>query len=473
MKKTKVIATLGPASNDSSTIKKMILSGADIFRINGSHTPREKIGGITSLIHSIGKELQRPVAVMLDLQGPKIRVGEFPGGSMTLKKGDKVILQTTLKKGDGTFIPVQYPEFHNDVEAGCRILLDDGNLALKVISKKGKRVAAKVLFGGVLKDKKGINLPEVSISAEPITKKDYGDLQAGLEAGVDFVALSFVRSGGDIAKLRKRINRTSPSVEIIAKIERHEAVANIAEIISEADGVMIARGDLGVELPASRVPVIQLDILQRCFYLSKPVIVATQMMESMITNRRPTRAEVSDVANSVRAYADAVMLSAETATGKYPVEAVSQMTAAALEMERYQHSKHRIPPWEWRREMLPPTDRAIAYSACRLAELLSANAIIAITESGHSVKRVASPHPNVPIFAFTRHEATMRKLSLVRAVTAFHLEFQNGFYKTVSEIFKILKKKRFLKNGDRVVITSGIRMGVKGSTNLLVVEEVK
>ena len=473
MKKTKVIATLGPASDNPATIRKMVLAGADLFRINGSHTAREKIGDITRRVNKIAKELGKPVGVMLDLQGPKIRVGEFSSGSMLLKKGAKVVLETTTKKGDGTFIPVQYTNFHNDVEPGCRVLLDDGNLSLKVISKKGKRVVAKVLHGGILKDKKGINLPEVSVSAEPITKKDYGDLQAGLEAGVDFIALSFVRCGDDIAKLRKKIKRTSSTVEIIAKIERHEAVANIAEIISEADGIMIARGDLGVELPASKVPVIQLDILQRCFYLSKPVIVATQMMESMINNRRPTRAEVSDVANSVRAYADAVMLSAETATGKYPVEAIAQMADTALEMERFQHSNHRIPPWEWRREALPPTDRAIAYSACRLAELLSANAIIAISESGHIVKRVASPHPNVPIYAFTRHASTMRKLSLIRAVTAFHLEFEEGFYKSLTEMFKILKKQRLLKVGDRVVITSGIRMGVKGSTNLVVVEEVK
>jgi pyruvate kinase len=338
--------------------------------------------------------------------------------------------------------------------------------------KKSGSVTALVIDGGILKNKKGINLPDSSITANPITKKDNSDLKAGLSAGVDFVAISFVRCAADIRRLRQIVTRKAPHTEIIAKIERHEAVNNIEAIISEADGVMIARGDLGVELPAEKVPVIQLKIVQLCHYMSKPVIIATQMLESMIVNPRPTRAELSDVGNSVRFYVDAMMLSAETATGNHPLESVVQMSNTAVEMENYQHTFHRIMPWEWRREQPPPKERALAYTAARLLELLSARAIIVISETGFTVKRVASPHPNAPIFAFTPHEETMRKLALVRNVLPFQFSFKLDLSKNLKRIFLILKKKKLLKKGDRVIVISGLKMGVKGSTEMVMVEDV-
>jgi pyruvate kinase len=416
--------------------------------------------------------METPVAVLLDLQGPKMRIGEFKSGNMQLKRNSKVSLKVTDSKSDGSFIPIQYGNFMKDVRLGDRVLLDDGNFALKIIEKKPGQVKVRVINGGTLTNKKGINLPDSLVTANPITKKDIDDLKAGISAGVDFVAISFVRCAADIRLLRKIIAKTAPHIEIIAKIERHDAVNDIEAIVAEADAVMVARGDLGVELPAEQVPVIKLKIMQLCHHMSKPVIIATQMLESMIVNPRPTRAEVSDVGSSVRFYVDAMMLSAETASGKHPVESVVQMSKTAIAMENYQCSFHRIMPWEWRWEKPPPRERALAYSACRLSELLSAKAIIVISETGFTPKRVASPHPNVPIFAFTPSDETVRKLTLVRNVTPFKFSFKNDMVKNIDGIFRLLKKKKLLKKGDRIVLTSGLVMGVKGSTKLIMVEDV-
>jgi len=472
IKKTKILITIGPSSDSPSTIEKLIKAGTNMFRINCSHAGTKDIGRLTKLIRGISKKLNLPVAVVLDLQGPKMRVGEFEYGSYELIKGRKVTLVVTTDKSDGSFIPVQYLNFYKDVSVGDRVLLDDGNFAMKVLSKTSKGVTARVIDGGTLKNKKGINLPDTLVSANPLTKKDLNDLKYGLSAKVDFVAISFVRSAKEIRHLKKLIAKKSSHTDVIAKIERHEAVTDIEAIVNETDAIMIARGDLGVELPAEKVPVIQLKIVQLCHYLSKPVIIATQMLESMINNPRPTRAELSDVGNSVRFYVDAMMLSAETASGKHPVEAVTQMSNTAIEMEKYQLSFHKVMPWEWRNEKSPPKGRALAYSACRLSELLNAKAIIVISESGFTVKQVASSHPNTPIYAFTQHPETMQKLSIVRNVTPYCYSFKGDLTKNIGGIIDLLKEKKAVKKGDPIIITGGLTM-TKGSTRMLMVEEVK
>ena len=473
MKKTKILITVGPASDNPATIERLIKAGTNMFRVNCSHASPKDIIKLTALIRSVSKKVEVPVAVVLDLQGPKMRVGEFDDGFIQLKKGAKLTLTVTDKKSDGSFIPVQYRDFHKDVSVGQRILLDDGNFSLKALSKNGKDVVARVIDAGILKNKKGINLPDTAVSTDPLTRKDLSDLKYGLQAGVDFVAISFVRSALEIRKLKKLISKTSPHTEVIAKIERHEAVQDIEAIVMESDAVMIARGDLGVELPAAKVPVIQLQIVQLCHYYSKPVIIATQMLESMIVSPRPTRAELSDVGNSVRFYVDAMMLSAETASGKHPVEAVTQMSNTAIEMEDYQNSFHKVMPWEWRHEKEPPKGRALAYSSCRLSELLKAKGLIIITETGFTAKQVASSHPNTPIYAFTPHKETMQKLSIVRNVTPFQHRFKGTLQENIAVIHDILKEKKLVKRGDPVVITGGLDLGVKGSTRMMMIEEVK
>lgn len=472
MKKTKIIATLGPACDNLQTMRSQIRAGVDVFRINSSHASLDDIGRLTKMVHSVSKSCGKPVAVILDLQGPKIRIGEFIGGGVELNRGDIVTLRVSSRKSDGSFIPVAYRRFHEDISVDSRILLDDGNIALEATGKKGKEITARVIHGGRLKDRKGINLPDASISADPVTARDIKYLHAGIEADVDFVALSFVKSGSEIRRVKKIIRLGKSHAEVIAKIERHEAVQNMDEIIKETDGVMIARGDLGVELPAAKVPVIQDEFLRRCHYAAKPVIIATQMMESMIKAPRPTRAEVSDVATSVRGFADAVMLSAETATGKHPVETVCQMKLAAVEMEKFVHSHYSIPPWDWKPEDSPPTDRAIAHVACKLSELLGANAIAAITLTGWTVKKVASSHPGANIFAFTPTEGVLRKLSLLRGVTPLRLKLKNDVTGNRPSIFSMLKRKKYIRPGDKLILVSSTNPGVANSTNLVSVEEI-
>ncbi len=472
IKRTKIVATLGPASSSPEMIEKLILTGVNVFRINTSHGDSSLIKSLTDTIRKAEKKLNLFVGILLDLQGPKIRIGTFENGFIKIHRGDELTFTTESVIGKDKIVPVQYKKFHLDVEKGNKILLDDGNLSVRVKEVTGKKVIVEVLNGGTLSNHKGLNLPESSVSQSPITKKDKQALKCGLECGVDLVALSFVKDEKDIRALRKLIKQEKSSAQIIAKIERHEAIKNLEGIINETDGVMVARGDMGVEIPFEDVPIVQKKILRICSKAGKPVIIATQMLESMILNYRPTRAEVSDVSNAVGGYADAVMLSAESAVGAYPVQAVEAMTRTALAMEKYQFENHEILPWWTPEEENSIVTHGITYTANQLAEVLKADAIIVFTETGETARQVSRPRPCIPIFAFTANEHAARQMTISRAVIPFFLAKTNVKKRPLNHIFSLLKKKKLIKKGERVILTAGVPMQGAGNTNMIRVETV-
>jgi len=471
-KLTKIIATLGPASGKKKIIRDLVRAGVNVFRLNLSHGDYGLLRLWIRWIRDAEKELGGQVGILLDLQGPKIRVGKFAGGFIQLNRGDRVTFTTKRVVGRDKLVPVQFRHFHRDVKVGGLVYLDDGNLCVKVESVSGQNVQVKVLAGGSLSDFKGLNMPDAVISASALTPKDKKDLAFGLQQGIDFVALSFAGSAGDIRQLRNLVRKAGKHVEIIAKIERKQAVQCLEEIIQASDGVMVARGDLGVEIPITEVPVVQQKILRECTLQCKPVIVATQMLESMIVNRRPTRAEVSDVANAVMACADAIMLSAETAVGKYPRAAVEIMAEVARKTEDFQRTHQRIVPWRWFFDDDPPVSLGITYSANRMVELLNARAILVFTETGRTARLVSSPHPMVPLFTFTSRLETARRLTLLRGAMPFLVHKKSSFTGDLKDIFNVLKTRRLLKKGERVVITTSLPVGVAHGTNVIRVEVV-
>lgn len=473
LKKTKIVATLGPASSSPEMIQKLIIAGANIFRINTSHGNLDGIQKLVSVIRNVEKKMKIFIGILLDLQGPKIRIGSFANGFIEIRQGDELIFTTEDIIGTDNIVHVQYKKFHLDVKPGNNILLDDGNLSVFVKEVKGKRVFVEVNKGGTLSDHKGLNLPEASISEPPITKKDKKALSIGLKCDIDFVALSFVKDGNDIKTLRRLIKKEGSNVHIIAKIERHEAIKNLDEIIKESDGVMVARGDMGVELPFDEVPIVQKNILRKCSTVGKPVIIATQMLESMIQNHRPTRAEVSDVSSAVGNYADAVMLSAETAVGRYPVEAVEAMSRTALTMEKYQYKNHDILPWWSPPEKVTPITHGITYTANQIAGVLKASAIIVFTETGGTARQVSKPRPCIPIFAFAPNVSVARQMTITRDVNPYVMAKSNDIKRPLKYIFANLKKSGLIKNGERVILTAGVPIQGAGNTNMIRVEIVR
>jgi pyruvate kinase len=470
---TKIVATLGPASGSKTVIRNLIAKGVDIFRLNLSHGDHETVRKWIHWIREVEKERHTFIGILLDLQGPKIRVGKFEQGSILLKRGQRIIFTTEKKMGDSSLVPVQYLRFHKEVGVGNRIYLDDGKLSGVVKNISGQRVEVEILVGGTLSDHKGLNLPDASLSADPITAKDKKDLKFGIQEGVDMVALSFVGSAKDIQRLRGMILKEGgKGVEVIAKIERKQAVENLEEIVQAADGIMVARGDLGIEISLTEVPVVQQRILREGAKHSKPVIVATQMLESMIENPRPTRAEVSDVASAVMDCADAIMLSGETAVGKHATDAVGVMVETALTTEAYMAESKMIEPWNRFFKEDPSINAGITYSANRMVELLHAKAMIIFTLSGGTAKMVASPKPMVPIFSFTSSLQRARLLNLVRGAVPFLVEEDRHLLLHIEELITMLKNKRLVKKGDRVVITTGIPVNIPNWTNVIRVEEV-
>jgi len=468
----KIIATLGPASGTKKMIRELVKTGVNIFRLNLSHGDHEVVRQWIHWIREIEEELKIFIGILLDLQGPKIRVGKFKNGCIELKAGKEVVFTTEKAVGHETLVPIQYKSFHKDVKAGDQVFLNDGNLCVVVKKVSGQRVTVVVKAGGTLSDHKGVNLPDSSLTTSVLTPKDRKDLKFGLAEGVDFVALSFVGSAKDIEQLRRLIRSAGGDAEIIAKIERKQAVRNLEKIVEAADGVMVARGDLGVEIPFADVPVVQQKILRECAQKYKPVIVATQMLESMITNPRPTRAEVSDVANSVMYFADAVMLSGETAVGKHPVAAVKVMVETAIKTESYQIHSHQIPLWNMPFVKNPPIERGITYAANSLVKMLHAQAIIVFTLGGGTARMMAAPHPMVPIFAFTSRLVRARRLMLLRGTYPFLIEKNKDFLEDLKGLFATLKKRRLVKKNDRVVITAGLPIDIPSWTNVLRVEVV-
>ncbi len=468
MKKTKIIATLGPSADDPKIMKKLIEAGTDVFRLNFSHGPHpEQLARIQNL-RRLEKELGQPISMLQDLQGPKIRVGIIPGEQMELAAGAEVIL-TIDEPGKGE-IPVQYKDIVKDVKAGDKILLDDGLLELKAVSKNHSKIKCKVVTGGLLLSKKGINLPNSNVSQPALTEKDRQDLAFGLAHDVDYVALSFVKSADDILELKNLIKKAGKKTRVIAKVERHEALKNIDEIIRFSDAVMVARGDLGIEVSLASVPLLQKDIVRKCNSYGKPVIVATQMLDSMIRNPASTRAETSDIANAILDGADAVMLSGETSIGKYPVNAVRAMRKIAMTVEKWSSDAGHI-IGETTIKNIESTSEAIGKSACKLASQLGASVIINATAVGRTTRNVSRFRPHCPIISVTHTLKTARELNLVWGVYPYVLN-----YKTVRDMSRksteIARSLKLVKKGSKIIIVSGEKVGVEGGTNMLKVKEL-
>ncbi|BCR07046.1 pyruvate kinase [Desulfuromonas versatilis] len=471
-RRTKIVVTLGPASESESMLLALMEAGADVFRLNFSHGDLESKARLIERIRELSRRRRRAVGILADLQGPKIRTGQMAGGALTLVSGSEVTLTTREVLGQGELIPTTYRELPGDVTPGDRILLDDGLMELEVLSAAAEEVRCRVKFGGVLKDRKGINLPGVKVSAPALTEKDLEDLRFCLGHGVDYVALSFVRRAEDVHGLKDLLYQQKADLRVIAKIEKPEAVANFDAILEAADGIMVARGDLGVEMSPEKVPLIQKRIIRQCNEAGKPVITATQMLESMIANPRPTRAETSDVANAILDGTDAVMLSAETASGQFPVEAVSLMVRVAHDVEEdpvlREKSFRPIPEVRGYRRL----PEAIGQAACRVAENLGAAAILAFTQTGSTAALVAKYRPSVPVFAITPTLEVRRRMSLYAGVRSLRVDIQGDTEAQIRSVEQAVLDAGVLKKGEVVVITMGSPMSTPGTTNLMKVHRL-
>jgi len=467
--KTKIIATLGPASSSKNMLKKLIFAGVDVFRLNFSHGKYDEFERIIADIHELNHKLETHIAILADLQGPKIRIGELPGGFFELKK-DALVEFTTLRETEiSDKIFINYPDFPRDVKAGESILLDDGKMTLQITETDQKtKVKARVVIGGKLMPRKGVNLTDTEISLPSLSEKDKEDVKFILKQNIEWVGLSFVRSANDINELKDLIEGLKPGnfPGIIAKIEKPEAVQNLESIILAADGIMVARGDLGVEVPLQSVPVIQKRIVKRCLELSKPVIIATQMMEGMISNSRPTRAEVNDVANSVVDGADAVMLSGETSVGDYPVETVETMEKIISEVEKYEviYFKHQKPGFENNPRFLSD---AIIFSGCDMAHQANASAIVSVASSGYSAAKIASTRPKAVVYVFAKDEFILRQLNLVWGVRPMFFDRYINTDQTIADLMNELKIKGKVQAGDLILHISNMPINEPGKSNML------
>ena len=472
MKRTKIVATMGPASNSEEKLEQLIEAGMNVARLNFSHGEHAVHGQTIANVRKVDAALGTHTSLLADLQGPKLRIGELEGGEIQLVRGEQLIIRTGKEIGSAGVVYTSYLEFARDVKPGEPVLMDDGKLELKVLATDGDaEVTCEVIHGGVLKPRKGINLPSTVISLPCITEKDAVDLAFALEQEVDWVGLSFVRNAQDIVELREQIEAAGKHTRIVAKIEKPEALADLDAILEETDAVMIARGDLGVEIPKQEVPVVQKDIIQRCMHLGKPVIVATQMMESMIEASVPTRAEVNDVANAVLDGADAVMLSAETSVGAYPVEAVKAMTDIIEFMELQDRMYyHERPP------LSPEDDRFVSdsmcYNACRLAKRVNATAIVTMTFSGYTAVQVSSQRPKAHIYMFTANKRVLAQMSLVWGVTAFPYLKMVSTDHTIADIKFELTKMGAVSKGEFVVHLASMPIADAGMTNMLKLSQV-
>lgn len=466
MKKTKIVATLGPASSDKEVLRQMFLEGLNVCRLNFSHGAYEDHVQVIKVIRELNDETGLNVAILADLQGPKIRVFEMENNGVLLENGKTLTITTEKMVGTADKIAINYEQLPADVKPGERILLDDGKLALEIISTDGlKNIEAKVIHGGILSSKKGVNLPNTKISLPSLTKKDREDLDFALAQNVDWIGLSFVRSARDIIELKHLISHSHGKAKVIAKIEKPEAVADIDEIVKASDALMVARGDLGVEVPYQNVPLIQKMLINKCFQYAKPVIVATQMMESMITNISPTRAEVNDVANAVLDGADAVMLSGETSVGKFPVEVIKTMANIVKEMETFDGI--------YNKEVMPEKSQdrfisdSICFNACRLAQRVQADAIVTMSFSGYTAYKIASQRPNAPIYIFTSNKQILTQLNLIWGVKGFYYNKRVSTDHTIADIKYLLKKDGLLKEGDLVINIASIPLEENGKSNML------
>ncbi len=469
--RTKIIATLGPASRNEEILEKMLEAGVDSIRLNFSHTSHEDFIKEINLIRKVSRKTGKEIAIIADLQGPKIRIGNIPNGKLEIKKGD-IITFTTEENNNPEKIFIDYSDFAIDVETGEDLLIDDGKLKLEVTNTdKINTVKAKVIYGGTLYPRKGVNLPQTNLSLPSMTEKDIKDAIVAIENDVDWIALSFVRRESDIIELKQLIKRKRKQTSVIAKIEKVQAVKNIDKIIEEADAIMVARGDLGVEMDFAQVPLIQKDIVEKCIDKQRPVIIATQMMESMIANFRPTRAEATDVSNAVLDGADTLMLSGETAIGKYPVKVIESMHRIIQETEAKKYKYNRGNPPS---ENSPRFVRdSVCFSAARLAEVINAKAIITFTEHGKTAYTISGYRPKADIYAFTRHKRLLSTLSLLWGVRSFYFTEMEDFRTAIDKSIKKLKKEGLVSPGDYVIHVGSIPMSVTHKTNTLKVTKVE
>jgi len=466
-RRTKIVATLGPSSANATMIRLLIEAGVDVFRINLSHASHDDFKTWTGLVRASERDLNRAVAVLADLQGPKLRVGEMERHQpVPLRDGASLDITTEPVAGNEQRISTTYTRLPHDVKAGDRILLDDGRLELRVTAVRDGTVSTVVLHGGLLGEHKGMNLPNVAVSSPSLTEKDKQDLAMALGAGADFLALSFVRSAQDVLQAKAAVKETGSDVPVVAKIEKPEAVDHLEEILDVSDAVMVARGDLGVEMAPELVPTLQKQIITRARAHLIPVITATQMLESMMHSPRPTRAEASDVANAIIDGTDATMLSGETAAGEFPVEAVQTMVRIALEAERS------FPPRERRRSRVESDSHAISHAACYIAESIDVQAIAAFTRTGFSARIVSKDRPRVPIYAFVPDERIARRLALDWAVRPCILDFGKSTDELVASVDEELVRMQAARRGEAVVLVGGTPLGVQGRTNFLKIMRV-
>ena len=471
-KQTKIIATIGPATSSLEMLEQLLLAGMNVVRINASHGDHKAHKEIIQNIRKLDEELGSHTAILVDLQGPKLRIGELEGDEMELITGSEIKIRVGEEVGSNGIVYANYKSFAKDVKEGESVLLDDGKIQLEVVSSDSKsEVVCKVIFGGTLKPRKGLNLPNSIISLPCITEKDEVDLAFALEQNVDWIGLSFVRNPSDIEQLRKIIQSEEKHTRIVAKIEKPEAVEKLDEIINVADAVMIARGDLGVEIPMAKVPLIQREIIEKCLSTSRPVIVATQMMESMIENSTPTRAEVNDVASAVFDGTDAVMLSAETSVGKFPVHTVQAMCQIIQTAEtNNEKAFNERPPYN------PDDDRfitdSICYNACRLARRTKASAVVTMTYSGYTAMKVSSQRPRAHIFMFTSNKQVLSQMNLVWGVEAIYYSKMVSTDHTIADIKYILFKDGKVRDKDFVVHMASMPIKDAGMTNMLKLSRV-
>lgn len=470
---TKIVATIGPASSSYENLLELAREGVDVFRLNFSHGSHKDHKEVIDRIVKINQEFLYHVGILADLQGPKLRVGEMEGTGLEVKPGDILTFVTEKCIGSREKIYMSYKQFAKDVTVGEKVLVDDGKLEFEVVkTNKKNKVELKVLFGGVLKSNKGVNLPNTKISLPSLTAKDKRDLEFILTQPVNWIALSFVRSSRDLKNLKKKIQTQNHAAKIIAKIEKPEAIAKIDKIIDASDGIMIARGDLGIEVPIERLPGLQKMIIQKCIRRARPVIVATQMMDSMISNPSPTRAEVTDVANAVLDGADAVMLSGETSVGIHPVLVVKAMNRIITEAEKDFHNN------EIKRPVANPESETflsdgICFNSGRIADEVGAKAILGLTISGYTAFKVSSYRPKAKIYIFSSHEPILATLNLVWGVRSFYYDKFTTTDETIEDVVEILKKKGRVKVGDILINTGSMPISERLRTNMLRVTLVK
>jgi pyruvate kinase len=462
LRRTKIVATLGPASSDRSTITSLFEAGADVFRINMSHTTHERMRELVATIRAVETEHSRPIGILVDLQGPKLRLGSFAANPAALVKGETFALDADPTPGDARRVHLPHPEIFAAIQPGHALLLDDGKVRLVATDVDAKRILTRVEVGGKLSDRKGVSLPDTMIPFSALAEKDRSDLEAALESGIDWVALSFIQRPEDIAEAKKI---TRGRAAVMAKIEKPQAVNRLAEIMDLADALMVARGDLGVEMPLEKVPGVQKQMTRLGRRAGKPVVVATQMLESMIASPVPTRAEVSDVSTAIFEGADAIMLSAESAAGQYPVEAVATMNRIAEEVER--DPIYRTIIHAQRTDPEATGADAIAAAARQIAETLALSAIVCWTSSGSTGLRVARERPESPIVAISPKISTGRRLSLVWGIHCIVAEDAHDLDDMVERACRLAFRDGFAKAGQRVIIVAGVPLGTPGATNML------